>query len=249
MFKNKVVVVTGGSSGIGEAAVRRFLSLNAKAVYNLDLRSPKENIPNNHFLECNVADPIQVRTQIQTIIEKQKKIDVLFANAGIHVIGNIEETNDQDFERVLSTNLKGVWYAIQATLPQMRAQKCGAIIITGSDQSLVGRPKSAVYGLTKGALGQLTKSLAIDYAKEGIRINCVCPAAVDTPLCRQSLTEWVKRFGGNVEQMIEAEHQLQPIGRMATPEDVAALVTFLASEDARNITGSLISTDGGFVAQ
>ena len=247
MFEGKVILVTGGSSGIGKATLQRFSTLKPKALYNLDVKNP-DNTDLGTFLKCNVADADQVRRQVQSIIDTEGQIDVLFANAGVHIIGDIEETSDEELDRIIDINLKGVWHVIRATLPAMRSKKSGAIVITGSDQSLVGRPKSAAYGLTKGALGQLTKSLAIDYAKDGIRINCVCPAAIDTPLCRESIQEWARRFGGNVEQMIEAEHRLQPIGRMGTPEDVAALVTFLSSPDARNMTGALVSTDGGFVA-
>ncbi len=249
MFKDKVILVTGGSSGIGEATIARFHMLNAKVVFNLDLDQPHSNPDTTEFIQCNITDPVAVRKAVAAIVQKHGHIDVLFANAGIHALGDIEETTDQELERIINTNIKGTWYVIQAVIKNMREKKSGSIIINGSDQSLVGRQKSAAYGLTKGAIGQLTKSLSLDYAKHGVRVNCVCPSAIDTPLCRKSLAQWANRYGGNVERLIEQEHLLQPIGRMGSPEDVAALVTFLASGDAKNITGSLYSTDGGYLAQ
>jgi len=248
MFKEAVVVVTGGASGIGLAAAQRFIKLGAKATYVLDVQEPLEKIAAT-YLKCDVRQPEQIREAMQKIQAKESKIDVLFANAGTFALGDIEETDDATFARVLDTNVRGTWYSIQAVLPGMRERKRGAIILTGSDQSLVGRKKSAAYGLTKGAIGQLTKSLALDYAPFGIRVNCVCPAAVDTPLCHSAIADWARKYGGEVAALTRDEHALQPSGRMGTANDVANLVTFLASEDAGNITGTLISTDGGYVAQ
>lgn len=247
MFTKLAVVVTGGSSGIGLATAERFASLGA-IVYNLDVSAPSKG-SNSKFIECDVREAGQVRVAIKQVINEQKRIDVLFANAGVFALGDIEETEDQDLNRIIDTNIKGAWYVIQACIPIMKKQGKGAIVINGSDQSLVGRKKSAAYGLTKGALGQLTKSLALDYAKSGIRVNCVCPAAIDTPLCRAAIAEWARRYGGGVPQLLEQEHAQQPLGRMGQPEDVAKLVTFLSSDEAQNITGALISTDGGYVAQ
>ncbi len=248
-FEGKVIVVTGGSSGIGEATIARFHALNAAVIFNLDLDPPTTNLEAAEYIQCNMADPISVRKAVGSIIQAHGRIDVLFANAGIHKLGDIEETSDQDLERIINTNIKGTWYVIQAVIRKMREKGSGAIVINGSDQSLTGRPKSAAYGLTKGAIGQLTKSLALDYSPFGIRINCVCPSAIDTPLCRKAILDWANKYGGNVEKLMEAEHQNQPIGRMGSTADVAALVTFLASDDAKNITGALYLTDGGYLAR
>lgn len=249
MFENQIVVISGGSSGIGLATAEQFAAQGASSVYNLDIQKPERPIRNVEFVQCDVRVPEQVREKIAGIHSSAGRIDVVFANAGVFTLGDIEETDDEVLSRVVGTNILGTWWVVQASIGFMKRQKRGSIILCGSDQSLVGRRKSAAYGLTKGAIGQLTKSLALDYAQHGIRVNCICPAAVDTPLCRQAIRDWIEKYGGDVEQLTRDEHALQPIGRMASPIDIANVVIFLASEGARNMTGALVSVDGGYVAQ
>lgn len=249
-FKNKVAVITGGSSGIGASSAIAFAKEGA-SVYVLDNKTPsfldcQENI---YYIHCDVSDFDSNKNAILKIQEKQNQIDYLFANAGQHTFGNIEETSLDEFERILSINFKGIFYVLKCVLPIMREQNSGSIVLMGSDQSLVGKGKSAIYGATKGAIAQLAKSCAIDYSPFNIRINCVCPGTIETPLFENAIEKYVNKYGGESKQIYEAMENAQPIKRLGKPEEVANLVLFLSSGEASFITGALISVDGGYTAQ
>ncbi|HOW16861.1 MAG TPA: SDR family oxidoreductase, partial [bacterium] len=169
--------------------------------------------------------------------------------AGIHLSQNLEDTSLDDFEKVLSVNLKGLFYVLKLTIPKMKKQKHGNIVLMGSDQCFVGKRNSFVYGLTKGAIGQITKSTALDCAKYGIRINCVCPGTTNTPLYNNAVKNYSYRTGINIDTIHQEEDKVIPLGRIGTPEEIANLVLFLLSDKASFITGSLVSIDGGYTAK
>ncbi len=249
-FKDKIIVVTGGSTGIGKASAEKFLEQNA-IVYVLDKQVPSFiNKKNIHYINCDVSDFKANEKAIQEIIKNHNRIDCLFANAGQHVFGNIEETSLETFEHILSVNFKGIFYILKCVLPIMRLQNKGNIVLMGSDQSLIGKERSAIYGATKGAIAQITKSSAIDYAPFNIRINCVCPGTIETPLFEDAVEKYVNEYNiENKEIIYNSLKNAQPIKRLGQAEEVANLVLFLCSEQSSFITGSLISIDGGFVAQ
>lgn len=245
-FNTEVAVVTGGTTGIGNATCAKLKEEGA-IVYNLDIHDI--NTEGVHFIQCDVRNYDEVQKAIQHIYNKEGKIDLLFANAGVHMSGNIEETSIDAFENVLSINLKGLYYTVKAVIPIMRKQQKGSIVLTGSDQSFIGKGNSSVYGLTKGAIGQFTKSTAIDYAPYNIRVNCICPGTIETPL----LTKAVEGFDAltkigkaTIYKMLE---EAQPIKRIAKPEEIANVVSFLLSHESSFITGALIAADGGYTAQ
>ncbi len=245
-FENKIAVVTGGTTGIGESVCKKLVSEGA-VVYNLDIEADKK--PGVEFVKCDVSDLKSIQNAVELIIEKENKVDLLFANAGVHLFANIEETSYEDFERILSTNVKGVYYALKEIIPIMKSQKSGNIVLMGSDQSIVGKGSSSVYGLTKGAIGQLTKSTAIDYASFNIRVNCICPGTVQTPLLGKAIDVFKQSSGLDGEEVLRLLEEAQPIHRIAKPIEVANVVCFLLSEESSFMTGSLVSADGGYTCQ
>jgi len=245
-FENEIAVVTGGSTGIGNATCLR-LKQEGAVVYNLDTNDI--HTAGINFIKCDVRDYKAVQNTIKHIFNQEGKIDLLFANAGVHMSGNIEETDIADFENVLSINLKGLYYTVKEVIPIMRKQQKGSIVLTGSDQSFIGKGNSSVYGLTKGAIGQFTKSTAIDYAPFNIRINCICPGTIETPLLTKAIDgfDTITKIGKETIYKMLAE--AQPIKRIAKPEEIANVVSFLLSNESSFITGALIAADGGYTCQ
>jgi len=170
-YDGDVVVVTGGSTGIGAACCRHVVAAGGK-VYSVDFKPPPVPAPGVTHIQCNVSDVSAVREAIGGIVAADGRIDVLVSNAGVWHGGDFEKTEEADFDRIVGVNLKGTFFAIQACVPAMR-ESGGAIVLIGSDQSLVGKPEQHLYGCTKGAIAQLSKSLAAHYAPQGIRVNCV----------------------------------------------------------------------------
>jgi len=244
--QGKIAIITGASSGIGQATKMK-LREKCALVYNLDLFNDEPN--DEFYIHCDVSNFESVKQSVDQIFNKHQQLDLLFANAGIHLVGNVEETKIEDFEHVLSVNLKSVFYTLKAVLPYMRIQSKGSIVLMGSDQSFVGKGKSAAYGLTKGAIGQLTKSTAIDYAEHNIRVNCICPGTIETPLLNNAVEGFIKRTNLEKETILDSLKKAQPINRIAQPYEVANVVCFLLSDEASFITGSLYSVDGGYTCQ
>lgn len=243
----KVCVITGGSSGIGLSIIKLFLA-HGYQVFNLDLTSPLFEDDDCHFLPCDVSDVKQVQ-HIITEISQTHKINVLVSNAGIHFSANIENTNEADLDKVFNINVKGAYAAIKAVLPNMKANKNGAIILMSSDQALIAKHNSFAYNLSKAALASIAKTTALDYASFNIRANAVCPGTIETPLYHKAIDNYVKKSGADKHQVHQEEANLQPLNRLGQPEEVAELVLFLASDKAKFITGSLQVIDGGYTAQ
>ncbi len=239
----KTCVITGGSSGIGLSIVKLF-EKNDYLVFNLDL-SPSSF---GEYCYCDVTNVSQV-TDIINNISKERSIDVLVSNAGIHFSANIENTSEDDFDKVFNLNVKGAYAAIKAVLPTMKAKNNGAIIIMSSDQALVAKHNSFAYNLSKAALASMAKTTALDYATFNIRANAVCPGTIETPLYHHAINNYCQKSGANKAEIHKEEESLQPLNRLGQPEEVAELVLFLASDKAKFITGSLQVIDGGYTAQ
>jgi NAD(P)-dependent dehydrogenase (short-subunit alcohol dehydrogenase family) len=241
--KQKICVVTGGSSGIGLSIVKLFEQHNYR-VFNLDL-SPSSF---GEFCHCDITNVSQV-TDIINNIANQQAIDVLVSNAGIHFSANIENTSEDDFDKVFNINVKGAYAAVKAVLPSMKAKNNGAIIIMSSDQALVAKQNSFAYNLSKAALASMAKTTALDYAAFNIRANAVCPGTIETPLYHHAIDNYCQKSGADKAEVHREEENLQPLNRLGQPEEVAELVLFLASDKAKFITGSLQVIDGGYTAQ
>ena len=245
-WQNTVTVITGASSGIGKATLE-LLRKEGSLVYNLDNTSSAQ--PDSYFIECDVSNRMNVEQAIKTIFAKEKKIDFLFANAGRHLFANIEDTSYEQLESLLGINLMGTFYLLKTVIPIMKQQQKGNIVLMGSDQAFVGKASSAVYGMTKGAIAQLTKSTAIDYATFNIRVNCICPGTIQTPLLDNAVIQFVNKSGQKAAAVYASLDSAQPLGRVGRPEEIAKTVRFLFSDDSSFITGALIAADGGYTCQ
>lgn len=233
----KTVLVTGSGQGIGAATVRAFQEQGAR-VLGWDLPSRDlslfESIP----------------TWVSEAESQQGGIDVLVNNAGITNMGSLTEISDGEIDRVIDVNLKSVLHLCRAVLPGMVRRGSGVILNVASDQAFIGKKYSAVYGATKAAIGQLTKSSALDYGKHGIRINAVAPGSTDTPMLREVLARLHERYPSEYPRDGESYYRSSiPLGRFADPSEIASVIVFLASQSASFITGAVVPVDGGFTAQ
>ena len=241
-------IVSGGSFGIGLAVCEKFLAEGYQVV-NLDIVHNEAANSRVHWLECDISKPAEVAAVIGKLMVQYKRIDALISNAGVHFSANIEDTSEQDLDRVIAINVKGAYAAIRAVLPTMKAQRSGAIILMSSDQAIIAKHNSFAYNLSKAALASMAKTTALDYGKYNIRANAVCPGTIETPLYHKAIDNYVARSGADKEKTHAQEAALQPLGRLGQAEEVAELTYFLASDKARFITGSLQMIDGGYTAQ
>lgn len=241
---SKVAIVTGGTKGIGLAVVKRFIK-SGYTVHNLDIEPSEFGV----FHQCDVSNVSAVKACINAICEQSSTIDILVSNAGKHLSATIENTDEQTFDELFALNVKGAYAALQSVLPSMKAQNRGAIILVASDQAIIGKPNSFAYNLTKHALASMAKTTALDYAQFNIRANAVCPGTIETPLFHNAIDAYCSKSGANKADIVAEEASLQPLNRLGQADEVAALVSFLASDDASFITGSLQSIDGGYTTQ
>jgi NAD(P)-dependent dehydrogenase (short-subunit alcohol dehydrogenase family) len=243
-FEGKVGLVVGGASGMGNAVVR-LLAREGARTHVFDIKPTADGM----YQACDIRDYDQVRRCVQQVVAEERRIDLLFIAAGVHLFASIEDTTIEEFERVLSINLKGPFYVLKEVLPIMRQQRSGNVVIMGSDQVFIGKGSSAVYGLSKAALGQLTKSTAIDYAQYNVRVNCICPGTIDTPMIGPSVQRFHEASGMPIEQIYEILRKAQPIQRLGTPDEIGRAVMFMLSDDCAFMTGALVSVDGGYTCQ
>ncbi|WP_338365806.1 SDR family oxidoreductase [uncultured Pseudoalteromonas sp.] len=241
---SKVAIVTGGTKGIGLAVVKRFIE-NGYTVHNLDIEYSDQGF----FHQCDVSNVSAVKACIAAICKKNPAIDILVSNAGKHLSASIEDTDEDTFDALFALNVKGAYAAVQSVLPSMKAQNSGAIILIASDQAIIGKPNSFAYNLTKHALASMAKTTALDYAQFNIRANAVCPGTIETPLFHNAIDAYCNKSGANKADIVAEEASLQPLNRLGQADEVAALVNFLASDEASFITGSLQSIDGGYTTQ
>jgi len=248
-LENKVILITGGTSGIGRATLELFISEGAKVVFSgrretlgrqLERRTGAKYIQADHRL---AADCTRV---VQETLASFKRIDVLFNNAGIVVSGTAETTSEQDWQDTLDLNVTAVWRMCKLVVPVMRAQGGGVIVNNASDWGLVGARDALAYAASKGAVIQMTRSMALDHAGENIRVNAVCPG--DTFVDRW-LQEGYFRASTPVDESEALQSETIPLGRVAQPSEIARAVLFLACDDSSFITGATLAVDGGNTAQ
>jgi NAD(P)-dependent dehydrogenase (short-subunit alcohol dehydrogenase family) len=249
-LQDKVAVVTGAGSGIGAAIARLFARQHARVVL-LDLdeaaaRRTASQIAGEgghaDAIACDVAAADQVAAVFDRIVEEHRRIDILVNNAGIAHVGTIERTTEPDFDRLYRVNVKGVYLCARAAVAAMVRQGGGVILNMASIASLIGLPERFAYAMTKGAVHTMTMSIAVDYVKQNIRCNCICPARIHTPF----VDEYVARhYAGRERETLQQLSAYQPIGRMGTPEEVAHLALYLCSDEAAFVTGQAYPIDGG----
>jgi NAD(P)-dependent dehydrogenase (short-subunit alcohol dehydrogenase family) len=249
-FEEKVALVTGAGSGIGRATALSFASEGAKVVIddiNVDggeetLRMIKSAGGEAIFVEANVSKAAEVEALVRKAIEAYGRLDCAYNNAGVgEPLKRIHKTTEDNWDRVMATNLKGVYLCMKYEIPHMLKQGKGAIVNTSSLAGLKGLSGQAAYVASKHGVVGLTKSAAIEYATLGIRINCICPGVINTPLIAPNMKDRPHVEKGYID--------MEPIGRLGKPEEIAAAVLWLCSDEASFAIGSIFSVDGGVVAR
>lgn len=250
-LKGKTALITGGGSGIGKAIATTFANQGAKVhIFETDSNAveqtvseiqKKGNVAAAHIVDVTEFD--QINTLVQSIAEKDS-IDVLVNNAGIAHIGTVESTAEADFDRLFSVNVKGVFNCTKACIPYMKNAGKAAIVNMASIAGSIGIKDRFAYSMTKGAVLAMTYSIAKDFLEYNIRCNSISPARVHTPFVDGFIS---KNYPGQEKEMFEKLSKTQPIGRMGTPEEIAALALYLSSDEAGFITGTDYPIDGGFI--
>jgi len=252
-LKGKSAAVTGGGSGIGKA-VSTALAVQGASVYVLDLQletaqSTAEEIKKAGGkalgIACDVSIEKSVKDAFELIDEKESNFSILVNSAGLSHIGNIEKTTIADFDRLYNVNVKGIFLTMQNALPLMLDAGGGTVINLASVAAYVGISDRFAYSMTKSAVVGMTLAFARDYIDQNVRCNCISPGRVHTPFVDNFLS---KNYPGKEAEMFEKLAKTQPIGRMGTPQEIAHLVVYLASDEASFITGSNYNIDGGFIS-
>jgi NAD(P)-dependent dehydrogenase (short-subunit alcohol dehydrogenase family) len=247
-FKNKVVIITGSTFGIGKSAAIAFAQRGAKVVLS-DWKQDEdtlstiiENGGDAIFVKCDVSAENDVKNLVAETIAKYGRLDFAFNNAGIEgTPAPVTECSNDNWDKTININLKGVWYCMKYQIPEMLKVGGGVIVNNASIAGLVGFGGVPAYVASKHAVVGLTKNVALDYAKQNIRVNAVCPGVIHTPM--------VDRFTGQDPKVLEQLVAAKPMGRVGQPEEIAETVVFLCSNAASFITGQAIAIDGGWTTQ
>ncbi|MEO0499305.1 MAG: SDR family oxidoreductase [Pseudomonadota bacterium] len=243
-FSGKTVIVTGSSSGIGEGIARRFAAEGANVVLNSRTRAALDRVADDLdtdrtlIVEGDVSDAKLCERMIAETVERFGALDCLVNNAGVATFGPIEDASDDDIDRVLAINVKGVLYLSRAAVPHLE-RRGGSIVNISSVSGIRGDWELSIYNASKGAVSNLTRSLALELGHRGVRVNAVCPS-----LTRSDMSEGMMQQKAVVDRFLDRI----PLGRVAEPDDIAGPVLFLASDDARFVTGQNLAVDGGVSA-
>jgi len=248
-FEGRVAVVTGGASGIGRASAEMLSARGARVVVgDLDDVQGAATVAAINaldgeavFVRADVTDPEEVKAVVSTAVDSFGRLDVALNNAGVPgTYAALTDQNVEDWQRTIAVNLTSVFLSLQAEIPAMLESGGGAIVNTASAAGLMGFANLPAYVASKHGVIGLTKSVALEYAKQGIRVNAVCPGSIRTQM--------LEGFVGGDQDALEGMGRLQPIGRLGTPEEVAAAVVWLCSDAAGFVTGHALAVDGGVLA-
>lgn len=247
-FSGKTVLITGAGSGIGKATAIAFGKMGANVVV-ADIQESSDTLQQIEafgsravFVKCDVSKESEVAAMVEQVVNEFGSLDAAFNNAGIEgSSGLIQELSEVDFDRVISVNLKGIFFCMKYEIKQMLKQGRGAIVNCSSIAGLVGFPGLSAYVSSKHAVVGLTKTVALENAKNNIRVNAVCPGVINTPM--------IERFTHS-DPVAEAQLTAgEPVGRLGNPEEIASAVVWLCSDGASFTTGQALAVDGGWVAQ
>jgi NAD(P)-dependent dehydrogenase (short-subunit alcohol dehydrogenase family) len=246
----KTAIVTGAASGIGLAVVQKYLDADAGGVIAVDVSEPPESLGRTadssrlKFIRGDVGVEQTAREFTRAALDSFGRIDILVNNAGISVVKPLHEHAPDEWDAVMNTNVKATYWAARHVIPVMIRQRSGVILNTGSISGEAGIATQGAYGPSKGAVHQLTRQMAIEYAPYGIRVNAIACGTVDTPIVHRSAAA-----SGDPDRYWAMLRDNHPIGRIASPDEVASFFTYMASDLASFFTGSILMMDGGFTAK
>jgi NAD(P)-dependent dehydrogenase (short-subunit alcohol dehydrogenase family) len=251
-FDEKVVIVTGGALGIGQATCELLAERGAAvAVFDWDEKAGNETCENIEqkggraiFQKVDVSDFAAVETAVQNTRQAFEKINSLIVSAGIQRYGTAVSTSEEQWEEVLGVNLKGAWNVARASIPFLQEAGGGTIVNVSSVQAHASQQNVLAYTISKHGLLGLTRSMAMDFAINNIRVNAICPGTVDTPMLK-----WAASLDPNPQSVYDACNAMHPIGRIAQPREIAEVVAFLAHETSSFVTGAVWNVDGGLLTQ
>lgn len=249
-LKGKVALVTGAASGIGQAIARLMAQEGAQvAIADINDQGGQETVAQigeeaAFYKHTDVGSNTEVQSLVEATVARFGSIDILVNNAAIVLFKRLIDTEPEEWDRVIATNLRSVYLCSRYTIPHMMRRGHGAIVNISSARALATTPLVSSYDASKGAIVSLTRSLALEYASHGIRVNCVLPGAIDTPVFRANL-----RADGREEEQYRATVDHIPLGRVGLPVDIAQAVVFLTSEESSYMTGASFLVDGGLLAQ
>jgi len=246
MLRNKVVIITGASSGIGKAAALLF-ARNGASIVVADIdekngrrtvdKAKKFNAGKAVFVGTDVSRAKDARTCVQVAVEKFGRVNCLYNNAGINPVGTVVATAEELWDRVIAVNLTGVYLMSKFVIPKMQEIGGGTIVSTASVDGVLAVRNEAAYIASKGGIISLTKSMALDFARDKIRVNCILPGSIRTPLLKRFIAE---------NPSVGDEREAHPLGRIGEPEEVANMAMYLLSDESSFITGAVIPVDGGY---
>jgi dihydroanticapsin dehydrogenase len=247
-----IAIVTGAGSGIGQASAIRLAEEGAMVVCadinEIAAKATADTIIGDGaratWAAIDISDSMACASLVEETVRQNGSIDILVNNAGVNLPGVFHEVSNETIDRTLNVNVKGAMYLTRAAIPHMLKKGNGSIVNMSSVNGLVSEPYLSVYSASKGAIVMFTRGIALDYAKQGIRCNAICPGWVDTPINHAH----AKMLGG-LDHVYETIDSFQPIGRPGTSREIANLVLFLASDESSFMTGSIVSADGGMTAQ